>query len=121
MPDLPGCCQQCEPPTSSRSERIKASEAARVVQSAASCVALLCCRPRSPWRCWVADVLLIRTVQNLAGVRPGYDTENILAMTVTSVQRDHWKEFHKQALERVAALTRGQTRGFCSGAPIDWK
>jgi len=69
----------------------------------------------------VADALLIRTVQNLAGVRPGYDTENILAMTVTSVRRDHRKEFHKQALERIAALARGQTRGFCSGAPIDWK
>jgi putative ABC transport system permease protein len=32
--------------------------------------------------------LLIRTATNLAKVRPGYDTENILAMTVTTVQRD---------------------------------
>jgi predicted permease len=66
----------------------------------------------------VAGALLIRTVQNLAGVRPGYDTENILAMTVTSVQRDHWKEFHTQALERVAALPGVKHAAFVWGLPL---
>jgi putative ABC transport system permease protein len=66
----------------------------------------------------VAGALLIRTVQNLASVRPGYDTENILAMTVTSVQRDHWKEFHTQALERVAALPGVKHAAFVWGLPL---
>ena len=48
--------------------------------------------------------LLIRTAQNLDAVRAGYETENILAMTVTTVNRDKWKEFHTQALERVATV-----------------
>jgi putative ABC transport system permease protein len=61
---------------------------------------------------------LIRTVQNLASVRPGYDTENILAMTVTCVQRDHWKEFHTQALERVAALPGVKHAAFVWGLPL---
>jgi putative ABC transport system permease protein len=62
--------------------------------------------------------LLIRTVQNLTKVRPGYDTENILAMTVTCVNRDHWKEFHTQALERVAALPGVKHAAFVWGLPL---
>jgi hypothetical protein len=66
----------------------------------------------------VGGGLLIRTVHNLAKVRPGYDTENILAMTVTSVQRDHWKEFHTQALEQVAALPGVKHAAFVWGLPL---
>lgn len=66
----------------------------------------------------VGGLLLIRTVRNLANVRPGYDTENILAMTVTSVQRDKWKEFHTQALERVAALPGVRHAAFVWGLPL---
>ena len=66
----------------------------------------------------VAGALLIRTVQNLANVRPGYDTENILAMTVTTMQGDHWKEFHLQALERVAALPGVKHAAFVWGLPL---
>lgn len=61
---------------------------------------------------------MIRTVHNLARVRPGYDTENILAMTVTSVQRDNWGPFHKLALERVAALPGVKHAAFVWGLPL---
>ena len=66
----------------------------------------------------VGGGLLIRTVQNLTQVRPGYDTENILAMTVTCMQSDHWKEFHTQALERVAALPGVKHAAFVWGLPL---
>jgi putative ABC transport system permease protein len=66
----------------------------------------------------VGGALLIRTVHNLTKVRPGYDTDNILVMTVTSVQRDHWKEFHKLALERVAALPGVKHAAFVWGLPL---
>ena len=62
--------------------------------------------------------LLVRTARNLASVRPGYDTENILAMTVTTVQRDKWKEFHTQALERVSALPGVTHAAFVWGLPL---
>ena len=66
----------------------------------------------------VGGALLIRTVRNLAQVRPGYDTENILAMTVTTVQRDRWQEFHTQALERVSALPGVKHAAFVWGLPL---
>ena len=62
--------------------------------------------------------LLIRTVQNLTRVQPGYDTENILAMTVTCMQWDHWKDFHTQALLRVAALPGVKHAAFVWGLPL---
>ena len=63
-------------------------------------------------------VLLIRTMSNLTKVRPGYDTENILAMTVTSVQREQWKDFHTRALERVSALPGVRQAAFVWGLPL---
>lgn len=66
----------------------------------------------------VGAALLIRTVHNLSKVRAGYNTANILAMTVTSIQRGHWKEFHKQALERVSALPGVQHAAFVWGLPL---
>ena len=64
----------------------------------------------------VGGALLIRSVHNLAKVRPGYETENILSMTVTSLQ--HWNEFHAQALERVAALPGVKQVAFVWGLPL---
>jgi putative ABC transport system permease protein len=62
--------------------------------------------------------LLIRTAQNLANVRPGYDTENILVMTVTSVERSQYKQFHTQALERIAKLPGVSHVAFVWGLPL---
>jgi putative ABC transport system permease protein len=70
-------------------------------------VALLC-----------AAGLLIRTARNLTAVRPGYETENVLAMTVTSVQQDQWKDFHTRALERVSAVPGVTHAAFVWGLPL---
>ena len=62
--------------------------------------------------------LLIRTAQNLDAVQAGYQTENILAMTVTTVNRDKWKEFHTQALDRVATVPGVKYAAFAWGIPL---
>jgi len=76
--------------------------------------------------------LLIRTVNNLAGVRPGYDTQNILAMSVTQVQhaaqvkdmddKDNWArrfvDFHRRALAAIAALPGVKSAAFAWGVPL---
>ena len=62
--------------------------------------------------------LLIRTAGNLARVRPGYDTENILALTVTTVTPNTYKEFHTRVLERVAALPGVTHTAFVWGLPL---
>ena len=63
--------------------------------------------------------LLIRTAQNLDRVRPGYDTERILAMTVTSVGPNNERQaFHVQALERVSAIAGVSHAAFAWGVPL---
>ncbi|HWJ56843.1 MAG TPA: FtsX-like permease family protein, partial [Vicinamibacterales bacterium] len=63
--------------------------------------------------------LLLRTAQNLDRVRPGYDTERILAMTVTSVGPvDQSRAFHSQSLERVAALPGVSHAAYVWGLPL---
>src|SRR5438093_9311170 len=75
--------------------------------------------------------LLIRTVNNLAGVRLGYDTQNILAMSVTPVQqapqvkdmdKDNWArrfvDFHRRALAAIAALPGVKSAAFAWGVPL---
>ena len=63
--------------------------------------------------------LLLRTAQNLDRVRPGYDTERILAMTVTSVgPGDQSRAFHTQSLERVAALPGVSHAAYVWGLPL---
>jgi putative ABC transport system permease protein len=62
--------------------------------------------------------LLVRTARNLASVRPGYDTDRILAMTVTSVQPDGWEDFHTRALERVSTLPGVTHAAFVWGLPL---
>ncbi|MFN0107441.1 MAG: ABC transporter permease [Blastocatellia bacterium] len=61
--------------------------------------------------------LLIRTMSNLANVQTGYDTGQILTMSVTAVQGD-MSDFHRRALERVAALSGIQHAAFAWGVPL---
>jgi predicted permease len=61
--------------------------------------------------------LLIRTIYNLDLVRAGYDTRNILTMSVTAVEGD-WRDFHQRALERVSALPGVEGAAFAWGVPL---
>jgi putative ABC transport system permease protein len=62
--------------------------------------------------------LLIRTTIKLASVRPGYDVEHILAVTVTTVTPNSFLPFHTQVLERVAALPGVSHAAFAWGVPL---
>ena len=62
--------------------------------------------------------LLVRTARNLDRMTPGYDTENILAMTVTTMERQKSTEFHRLALERVAAVPGVTRAAFAWGVPL---
>jgi putative ABC transport system permease protein len=68
--------------------------------------------------------LLIRTMVKISQVPSGYNTGRILTMSVTEVQsRSSWGSFHRQALERVAALPGVQYAAFAWGVPLtgnDW-
>jgi putative ABC transport system permease protein len=61
--------------------------------------------------------LLIQTVRSLAKVRPGFDTQNILTMSVTAVGTN-WLDFHTRAIERVAALPGVKAVAFGWGVPL---
>jgi putative ABC transport system permease protein len=62
--------------------------------------------------------MLIRTVVNLARVRPGFDTQNILTMSVmTDYDKTH-DDFHRLALERVSALSGVKNAAFVWGLPL---
>ena len=62
--------------------------------------------------------LLIRTANRLASVRPGYETERILAVTVTNVTPGPSAPFHTAVLERVAALPGVARTAFVWGLPL---
>ena len=63
--------------------------------------------------------LLIRTMVKIAQVPSGYDIGRILTMSVTEVQsRSSWGSFHRQALERVAAIPGVQYVAFAWGVPL---
>jgi putative ABC transport system permease protein len=63
--------------------------------------------------------LLIRTMVKIAQVPSGYNTGRILTMSVTEVQSmSSWGSFHRQALERVAALPGVQYAAFAWGVPL---
>jgi putative ABC transport system permease protein len=63
--------------------------------------------------------LLIRTARNLDRMEPGYDTENILAMTVTSMESGQKSVgFHRLALERVASVPGVTRAAFAWGVPL---
>jgi len=64
--------------------------------------------------------LLVRTVNNLAKVRPGFQTENILTMNVALPDWDGRKmyDFHTRALERVSVLPGVRNAAFGWGLPL---
>jgi putative ABC transport system permease protein len=62
--------------------------------------------------------LLVRTARNLDRMQPGYDTENILAMTVTTMERQKSAEFHRLALERVSSVPGVVRAAFAWGVPL---
>jgi putative ABC transport system permease protein len=63
--------------------------------------------------------LLVRTARHLADVRPGYDTEQVLTMSVTTLQGgDTWQRFHTETLERVSALAGVRRAAFAWGLPL---
>src|SRR6185312_3728892 len=63
--------------------------------------------------------LLIRTMARIAAVPSGYNTGQILTMSVTEVQNPaSWSSFHHQALERVAAIPGVQYAAFAWGVPL---
>ena len=74
--------------------------------------------------------LLIRTVANLARVRPGYDTEHIVSMTVTEIRlgqqyettNDVWgrhvMDFNRRALSQVEALPGVKSAAWAFGLPL---
>jgi putative ABC transport system permease protein len=63
--------------------------------------------------------LLIRTMMKIAEVPSGFNTGRILTMSVTDVQGySTWASFHKQALERVAAIPGVQYAAFAWGVPL---
>jgi len=63
--------------------------------------------------------LLIRTMVKIAEAPSGYSTGRILTMSVTDVQSySTWGSFHRQALERVAALPGVQYAAFAWGVPL---
>ncbi|HTH47051.1 MAG TPA: ABC transporter permease [Candidatus Limnocylindria bacterium] len=66
----------------------------------------------------VGAALMIRTAHNLAKVSPGYQTENLLVMSVTGMQSDRWRQFHTLALERVQALPGVKQAAFVWGLPL---
>jgi putative ABC transport system permease protein len=63
--------------------------------------------------------LLIRTMVKIANVPSGFNTGRILTMSVTDVQSwSTWGSFHRQALERVAAIPGVQYAAFAWGVPL---
>jgi putative ABC transport system permease protein len=63
--------------------------------------------------------LLIRTMVKIANVPSGFNTGRILTMSVTDVQNwSTWGSFHRQALERVAAIPGVQYAAFAWGVPL---
>lgn len=61
--------------------------------------------------------LLMQTVNSLARIRPGYDTENVLTMSVTAVGTNYL-EFHTRAIERVSQLPGVKAAAFGWGVPL---
>ena len=63
--------------------------------------------------------LLIRTMVKISQAPSGYNTGRILTMSVTEVQGyATWASFHRQALERVAAIPGVQYAAFAWGVPL---
>lgn len=61
--------------------------------------------------------LLVRTMHNVDAVEAGFDTNNVVTMSVTAVDGD-WADFHERALERVSALPGVDSAAFAWGVPL---
>jgi putative ABC transport system permease protein len=61
--------------------------------------------------------LLVATVANLAKTNPGFDTKNILTMSVTTMM-DNFVDFHHRVLERLSALPGVTKAAFAWGVPL---
>jgi putative ABC transport system permease protein len=61
--------------------------------------------------------LLIRTMVNLANVPSGFASANVLTMSVTAVEGS-WGDFHRTALERIAAIPGVERVAFGWGVPL---
>jgi len=78
----------------------------------------------------VGTGLLIRTVANLAHLRPGYETEHIVSMTVTEIRLGqqyestnadwglHVMDFNRRALSQVEALPGVKSAAWAFGLPL---
>lgn len=62
--------------------------------------------------------LLIRTMANLDALQPGYDTRNLLTMSVTAIGGDDYIAFHEQAIDRVTSLPGVEAAAFAWGVPL---
>ena len=62
--------------------------------------------------------LMIRTSVKLARIDPGYEMDNIMAATVTTVTPNSFLPFHTQVLDRVAALPGVSHAAFAWGVPL---
>lgn len=62
--------------------------------------------------------LLCRTVDKMARVRLGYDTDHILTLNVTSMELGNFFAFHEQALNRISALPGVRQAAFAWGVPL---
>jgi putative ABC transport system permease protein len=62
--------------------------------------------------------LLIRTVNKLGNIRPGYETQNLLTMNVTMPDQTKFADFHAQALVRISALPGVKKVAFGWGVPL---
>ena len=76
--------------------------------------------------------LLIRTVMNLGQVRPGYETQNILSMSVTQVRYvqqaagmkedkawvSRFLDFHRRAVSQIARLPGIKSAAWAWGVPL---
>src|SRR6185436_1425195 len=63
--------------------------------------------------------LLIRTAHNLAHLRPGYDTQNVLTMSVsTTAEASNYIAFHVQSLERISSIPGVKHAAFGWGLPL---
>ncbi len=65
----------------------------------------------------VGAALLGVTVAKLAKSNSGFDTKNILTMSITTMM-DNFVDFHRRSLERVSALPGVVTAGFAWGIPL---
>jgi putative ABC transport system permease protein len=61
--------------------------------------------------------LLVRTMHNVDAVEAGFDSSNVVTMSVTAVDGD-WADFHERALELVSALPGVDSAAFAWGVPL---